>query len=183
MIEIRNFPIRTQFSEITVGEFDEIIKLINDPKKPALEKYIRIFKLMGGTDDIVDELTFDELIEFIKNLGNDNNQYNPVPEKIEIDGEVYKIHNGEIKIFARDLVPIEAFIKKESIFSASFALSILLKKDTTEKIDHYNKKHIEEKRAKIKSLPVLVFLPLIIYLTESLGQKLNLLNATPNPLS
>lgn len=173
MIKIRGIELKNQLDEITIKEYEHIISILNDKKKATIDKYLDIIVVCGLKDDnILYEITFDELKEFIHSLNIEINQWE-LTQSIEINNRTYVSYKPDtiFKISAYDTGKIESVIKKNGMKYILESIAILFKDDQLTYKEHYDSEHIKHKMILFSSTPAIVFIPFIQEIVESVINK------------
>lgn len=162
MYKIKDFEIKTSPSDMTIGEFEKVIDILNNPLLDNIEKYFNIFEYFGMPKKILDELTDNEFYELVKQYSYELEHIELIPT-IEIDGYLYRSYpdGGEFKLNARDLNYIEKAIKNEAN-SISKILAVIFKRQDLDNSEHYSPAHINHKAKLFRELNSEILIP---YLT------------------
>jgi hypothetical protein len=176
MILIKNKEVKNLISEMTLEEFEKCLHFLNNEEKEVIERYFDVLQVLGMTEEEVSAMTIEELTDFVKVFAKEEFQKGDIPQEIEIDGVIYKIHEGEFKILAKDLWQIEKIMKRTGKFCISKSLGVILKRKDVELSWNYNDAHIASKAKSFDTQSVTLFLPLIFKISLELGEKIMLLN-------
>lgn len=176
MIKIKDFELKSELNEFTLFELDTITKILNDDKLDYIDKYLSIFELLNMPEDILDNLSNDELFDTIKNFIADRNVNNNLTKEIEIDGYIYKAYDGdEFILKAKDVAKIENLTKQSGYFSFLEAIAVIFKREDLSKTEHYEPAHIKYKMKLFKDIDASLVYPYLIYITEKLSKKIEIL--------
>jgi hypothetical protein len=183
MIQIKEQPVKNLISEMTFKEFHECLTILGDQEKEMIERYMEVLKALGVSEELLNQLTIDDLIPFVQNLGTDKFTDKTIPHEIVCGDKTYTIHNNDkYRISIKDLWQIEKHIKKTGKLDLIKTVAIILKDQNTPAEFVYSEAHIFEKMENIANENVAVFLPLIAHVTVELGEKILLLNASTDNL-
>lgn len=172
MYTVHNWSMKTNLEDFTVGEFEKIITILNNPLLENIEKYFDIFEFLGMPESILNDLTDDEFFELIQqfNLTSDHSEMKP---SIEVDGRVYRAYpdDGEFILRAKDLSHIEKTIKNEPNY-VSKILAIILKREDLGPNEHWTSAHIVHKAKLFRDLNAKDMWPYIYFVTNKINNKL-----------
>lgn len=192
MIEIRTkdetFEIKSTPEELTLGDFEQIQRHLNNNSLTAIEKYENIMQYLGLPKGIVEQMVFEFTSEADKDKRKETTFMQMVKEfnshttssefqsTFEHDGVVYTStnSNGDTKLITKDLKLIEKASKGNPIHAPSTYLAIIFK---DENIDNYSPLMIE-KKAKIfrKNMPSSIALPYIMLIGQRILKQLEDIN-------
>jgi len=181
MIKVGNKEIKNLLSEMTLKEFDECVKAINNVNLNYIERYLNVMEILGVED--IDDVSAEDLIEFIKTFDKEKFDPTPIPEKITINDVVYVVHKGEWKLSAKDLAELEKRIKMTNSLNMAEAMAIICKKEGADKEENYKDIHLWEKQLIFEKSPFIIFFPLIADIVIKLAEKTKFLyelNSTPS---
>ena len=103
MVEILGKQIPNQLDELTIQQFEDITEIHNDSSLDIIEKHIKVFELLGVSEDEMVEADID--FETFKKYVQEFNQKTDadIIKEIEIDGYTYKSHEEEFKLSVKDM--------------------------------------------------------------------------------
>ena len=183
MITIRDYNFITRIEEMTVKQFSMATAIFNDENKLNIERYLDVIEALGAPENVINDLTNDELFEIIRDFSVETKIYNEgdqLTRTIEIDGIVYEAYpeGGEFKIKAKDLALIEkAVTKKEDFFQT--LISILFKNPNLNK-ETYQDAHLRHKKKLFETLPAKPYVGYLIEVSKTLTQKISNAIGTTN---
>lgn len=172
MYTIHDWSLKTNLEDFTVGEFEKIVTILNNPLLENIEKYFEVFELLGMPESIINNLTDDEFFTLIQqfNLTSDHSEMKPA---IEVEGRVYRAYpDGEEFILrAKDLSHIEKTIKNEPNYISKI-LAIILKREDLGPNEHWTSAHIIHKAKLFRDLNAKDMWPYIYFVTNKINNKL-----------
>jgi len=138
--------LRNEAKEVRLSEFNKIHNILSTDKAGHFEKYTEVFKVLGVSEDVIDDMSIEQFIELVK-MFNDISQTkeNPV-QSFEIDGYIYTAYKGEeFKFTAKDLVMLERGFKQGVGSIPAFVLAVVFKREDLTKKEHFDPTHINHK--------------------------------------
>jgi hypothetical protein len=178
----KEYPIKNQTNEISLSEFSLINSVITDEKFDNTEKWINILGLLELPEEVIDNLSIDELGIYIKNAFNERID-NTYIESITIDGYEYivKLDDGKPFIGITDLKWIEKMLPK----GPEYMVGVLFKRSDLTKKEHYDKSHILHKGKLIgNTLTAEQALPYIIHINSAINNAFkSFIKNDENPVS
>jgi len=174
MYTIQNFAVKTSLSEMTIGEFERVSQIMNDDTKLVIEKYIDVLEALGTPEEVINQITDDELFAIIKDFGN--YEYDDtLPQAVQAeDGYTYEAYpiGGEFVLKAIDMAKIEKAFKSSKDTFSTIVATIFKRSDLTNK-EHYADAHIKHKKTEVKNWNAAYFYPYIVYLTKKVNANLS----------
>jgi hypothetical protein len=180
MIEIKGEKIKTDLSEMTLGEFQACVDILSQENTATTSKYLNVLEVLGASDDLIWEITLDELIPFVQEFTKAEVPNVPIPAFCVINDKIFDIWSGEgqFDIKAKDFYHIEKATKANKTLSVLNACAVILKERGVDTKSHNDSKEIEKKVGLLKDQPVSFFYGIIALLTIRLGQQIqNLIKA------
>lgn len=131
--------------EMSLGQFEKIFNITNNDNLGLIEKYMKVFEMLGLPDEVLDSMNQQEFVEAVKKF-NDYMIHPTTESKIEINGHTYVSFAGEeFEFMAKDLMKIEkAAISGDGHFP-SMLMAILFKDESLTNTEHYTDAHIKHK--------------------------------------
>lgn len=174
MITLKGHNFRTQIHEMTVKEFGEVTAAFNNENLMNIEKYLEAIEILGCPDEVINDLTNEELFEIIQAFNVDAKIFDSkdtLPRTIEVDGIIYEAYPEglEFQIKARDLALIEKAIQNRKVFFQKL-LAILFKNPTLSK-EHYLDSHLKHKENLFSSLNAKDYVMYLIIVSEKLSKR------------
>jgi hypothetical protein len=171
-LEDKQFHLRNEYDELTIREFENITTILSDNEKQSYEKYIDIFCYLG-LNELMDEISSEELIILIKNFNNHEIPNNLVKE-IEVDGYKYVAYTSEeFSMKAKDMAIIEKIINKNKTNYVAEMLAVIFKREDLTKNEHYVDAHINHKASLFRdNLTVDIAIPYITYMSQHINKQL-----------
>ncbi len=110
MIEILGKQIPNQLNELTIQQFEDITEIHNDSSLDIIEKHIKVFELLGVSEDEMVEADVD--FETFKKYVQEFNQKTDasIIKEVEIDGYTYKAYEEEFKLSVKDMKVIRGLV-------------------------------------------------------------------------
>lgn len=160
--EEKTYSIKNNIDEITVGEYEDISKIMKDNELDDIDKWIETFKYLGLPEivcknlDIVDLniLSSQYLLLF------NNNGIKKIKKHIFINNEKINFVNKDIKIKIKDMILIQDIINSKDYISE--LITILYPKQIDKKI------YIKEIK---NNLTIDNALPIINYLNKNINNE------------
>lgn len=176
MIKIKEFEMKSELNEFTLKELDTITIILNDEKMDYIDKYLKVFETLNVPDSILDEMSTEELFSVIKNMNASKSNNQEFIKEIEIDGFIYSAYDGdEFILKVKDLAKIENFTKQAGKFSFLEAIAIIFKRKDLTKTENYADAHIKYKKRLFEDINADLVYPYLIYITEKLAKKIEVL--------
>jgi len=163
--------VKSELSELTIQEYEDVSKILSDESKGNFEKYIDILVYLGLEIDDAESVPLKSLLEFIKAFveGEIEMHLNPI---INIDGYDYRaIEEGETepRITPRVTKHIEKILSSGHKGHLSEIAAVLLRKEGLSNKEHYEPAHIKHKAKLIReNLKASDVLPYIIFATNGI---------------
>jgi hypothetical protein len=176
MITFQGHNFITQVEDMNVAQFSKSTAIFNEENKTNIEKYLDVMEALGASEEVIDNLTNDELFEIIKDFSRETTVFDKdyvLPRTIEINEKIYESYpeGAEFKIKARDLALIEKAVAKKEDFYQTL-LAILFK-------DSQNKQSVGDKKKLFSTLPAKPYLGYLTEVSTLLTQKIaNVFKAT-----
>jgi len=176
MIKIQDFEMKSELKEFTLKELDKITSILNDDKMDYIDKYLTVFDSLGVPENIIDDLSNDELFDIIKKMTNSKAVEQTLLKEIVVDGYTYSAYDGDtFTLKAKDMAKIENMTKQSGKFSFLEAIATIFKRTDLTKTEHYEPAHIKYKMQLFGSLNADEMYPYLIYITEKLAKKIEVL--------
>lgn len=166
--------IRTSLKEMNIKEFEKISDIMNDNTKLSIEKYIDILEALGTPEEVINQITDDELFAIIKDFGNYEYE-DTLPQAVQAeDGYYYEAYpiGGEFVLKAIDMAKIEKAFKSSKDTFSTIVATVFKRSDLTNK-EHYADAHIKHKKSIVKNWNAAHFYPYIVYLTKKVNANLS----------
>ena len=145
MIQVRNETMRNAPHEMTIGDFEKVTTALNDKTDGIIDRYAKVFHILGLSKDLIEDLESDEFNALIREF---TDQSKAVPSEcvpsIEIDGVKYVAFTDSLKIKVKDMKLIEKFVGIGTSWVAEM-MGVLFKKEGLSNIEHYDVNHIKHK--------------------------------------
>lgn len=169
MIKIREHEIKNSIEEFTIGEFEELSKIINDLGLDYVEKQLKIFNHLGVPNDVLDDLSIPEFKQAVQDYNSiEPKDYSKPLQEIELGGYTYRAFEDEFIFTAKDLSLIEKKIKKNELY-ISYAMAVIFKRTDLSKVEHYDNAHLKLKEKLFKDVKAV---HAVYYLSE-IGKAVN----------
>lgn len=154
-------------NEIKVAEFEQLCVILNGDDEDVFDRYLRVFGVLGLTDEEIDVITPSEFIDLTKTFTDEDWECKEFKPTIEVDGVVYTAYSGsEFKLSVRDLAKIEKYIKQDNQKYMGEMLAVLYKDLSLDRSVHYEDAHIKAKaelfRTKVTADVILPYVNLIL---------------------
>lgn len=171
-MEIKGYNVPTKLSEMTIGQFEKVNKIMSDESSLKIERYIDYLESLDIPNDVILSITDDELFSVIKSIGEKEDITNELLKSFELEGYTYKSYDEEFSIRAIELSMIEKRINKDSSNYFSYIIAILFKREDLTNREHYTDAHIKHKADLFKNLSAIDFYPYVIMVAEKLSKNL-----------
>jgi len=174
MLKINDLEFKTSVNEMNVWEFEQISFIFSDQTNHNfIDKYLSILKILGATEEFLDELTEDDLFKFVKALNVDTPVKKKKIKSFKIGDRTYVSHTvKEFKLTARQLGLIEK-VTKNGINTFGKMLGVIFLEVGELHGRSIDIKHIEEKAELFKQLNAGKYLPYVVYITDKITKKMN----------
>ena len=162
------YPLKNEIHEISVGEYEKITEISLDSELDSIEKWSRIFNLLGAPTNAIDEMDSQDFMKIIREFSLVDTTDNIFQKTIELKGEKYHSHVDDFKISVKEMKLIEHYVKQNrGAYLAEFLAVILKRSDIDSKL-HYDNAHIKYKAELIrKEITADIALPYLTYLTKN----------------
>lgn len=174
MIDIQGFSMKNKLSEFTLKEFSEITVIMNNTELLHIERYLNIMETLGVSDEILNKLTDDELLNIIKNFGIDEELEKIMNSTLEIDGIEYVAYTDEFKMRAKDLALIEKYAAQGDEDYVIKAIATIFKSSVTN--NHYDQAHLEFKFKAFENVELKLVYGYIPHIIEKIIRKIEAMN-------
>jgi hypothetical protein len=174
MIKIRDYEMKSSFTEWTISEYEKITDVLNGDGD-YIDKYIRVLEILGVPDDILNTMDDDEFFSLIENI-LDNEMDNDFRKEVIVDGYRYVAYEDTYKLGIKDMAKIENVINKDDKHKLSKIMAIIFKREDLTNNEHYDKSHIEYKSKIFGDLTSDIIIPYILLIQEKMVKKLVFLN-------
>lgn len=154
MIELNyageTFELRNEPKELTLKEFENYYNIVNDPKyeNRQIDKYFKVFEMMGVPDEILDALDQEEFVKLV-NAFNNYKIDTKLKRKIKVGKRSYVAFEGkaaDFKFMARDISLIERAANLEDGHFPSWVLAVMFKDEELTPTEHKDWSHIKHKQ-------------------------------------
>jgi len=133
-------------NEITVAEFEQLCVILNGDDEDVFDRYLKVFGVLGLTDEDIDIITPEEFIALTKTFTDEDWVAKEFKKTIVINEVEYTAYTGdEFKLSVRDLAKIEKYIKQDKIKYMGELLAIVYKDLNLDRSVHYEDAHIKAK--------------------------------------
>jgi len=176
MIEILGKQIPNQLNELTIQQFEDITEIHNDSSLDIIEKHIKVFELLGVSEDEMVEADVD--FETFKKYVQEFNQKTDasIIKEVEIDGYTYKAYEEEFKLSVKDMKVIEKIINSKHKGYLSELVAVLFKRTDLSKVEHYDKAHIKHKAKLFREQKAELAVPYLVHIGQKFSKQIE--NAT-----
>jgi hypothetical protein len=165
-----DYSIKQKLNEFTIGEFETITNILNNPEFDELEKYYEIFIVSGIPSSDLEELDIKEFLDLIRNfLENSEFNFSEIEKSKEftINNRLYRAFDTEFKLKVKEMKLIEKYIKKNEKQTLSYILAILFKDIELTENEHYVEAHINHKANLIReNITADIAIPYISYFSD-----------------
>lgn len=160
MIQVNGVNIPHLVSEMTLKEYEFVSVILNNKNLDSIDKYVKIFKHFGVTEEYLNALDFNEFKELIKSFNESKPDTLEFKKELEIDGYVYRAFDDEFKVLVKDMKEIEKAFKNERYICQLMAI-IFKRTDLNDK-EHYSREHIKYKAKLLGELKADFCLPYLV---------------------
>jgi hypothetical protein len=161
--------VKNQANEITLDEYIKVLKVQKIEEEFEFDHFINIFKILGASDDILDNITQKALGEAIKafNMADVNKDF---IKEIEIDGYTYSserfFDEDEFSMPAKKYAKIEKKVKQDNYdWMLDLVANIFERTDLTSN-EHNDETHIKYKKELFKNVTIDKFIPYFAKFTQ-----------------
>ena len=136
------YQVKNLVSELNLDEFSKLNTIISDEKSDNVTKWCDVLEHVGLPTHVIDELSIDELAEYISNAFKDKIS-SKINGSIEVDGYTYecKLDNNKPVISVIDLKWIEKVMSK----GPAHLIAVVFKRTDLAKKEHFERAHINHK--------------------------------------
>lgn len=170
MIKIDGKEVLNRADEMTLKVYEDVNYILNNSNSDSTEKYIKIFKMFGVSQEYLDELEFNEFADFVKEFSQSEKVALEMQNEITIDGYTYKSFDGEFRISVKDLKEIEKAFKKERYICNLMA--IFFKRTDLTNVEHYSPAHIKEKSKLFRGINAEICVPYLFEIGKMFAKRL-----------
>jgi hypothetical protein len=177
MIKINEKDWITNINEMTIGQFEQVMAIINkEEHRFVVDKYIKIFKILGATDMDIQNLSDDQFFQIIKAYDINGEEIDQLPRTIELDGYRYAAYEEgkEVKLGLSGLAKIEKAMAERDFYS--YLLAILFKREDQSTGDHWRDYNISARRKRFKDLPAHTYFSWIQWVAEKIKTNIEFIN-------
>jgi hypothetical protein len=162
-------------NELTVKDFDNMQKILNNDKLDNIDKWLQIATVFGEDENKLDEYDVDDILNFINKIKNQKFDNELVMIKnIEIDGYNYVAYTEDVyKMKAKDLSVIETYLKKDNYMA--YILAVIFKREDLTKKEHYDDAHIKHKSTLFDEFLIKDFIPYFNYIIDKVSKKIKMI--------
>jgi hypothetical protein len=175
--------LKSKPEEILISEFEGVLQLQVDFKGNFIDFYTETFKILGLSDELLDDIDFDNLSMIIKDWKDefkmdDFSFESPNLLKTIVIGErVYKAYDEVFKLKSKDASLIQDFIVKNQVKHIAELLAVIFKDVSLGDNEHYDAKHIEYKSKLIReNVKLNVAYPYAMMVWDKFNKNLSNLN-------
>lgn len=176
----KDYEIRNQLNELTIGEFEKLSEIMNDKEKNSLEKWSLIFAFLGLPVDVIDSFDTFTFIDIIKEFNIFNLSSVEFAEKLTLKGIDYclKTTDNGLHITVKEMKIIENFVIKDNSKYLANMLAVLYKRPDVDANITYDNAHIKFKADLIRDeITADVAIPFITFLSQKLLNDYELLSS------
>ena len=177
MIRVKSTEIKNLPRELTIDEFEDISRILNDVSILEIEKYSRVFGYLGADRKDLNDLGFKEFGDLVKEFNEIAEIKRGMTQKIEIGGYIYKSYeDGEdFKLMVRDMAIIERIVSESPERHLAEIVAVLFKREDLTASEHYDKTHVKHKAKLIREegIDAELAMPFIVIVTSQLAEATN----------
>lgn len=172
MLEVKGFQLKTKMSEFTLKEFENISSLVGE--EDDIDRYLKILSILGMPDDIIYDITSDDIINIINDFNNDGINNKDLTRTIEVNGRTYSAYpeESEFSLKAKDLGMIQSYVKKHPNKYVLYLIALLFKDDQLTRTEHYTDAHIKHKMELFSDLIADDYYQYIVYINMNVVDKI-----------
>ena len=166
----KSYEIKNEIKEFTIGEFEDICRILNSKEKNYIDKWIDIFSLLGIPENISGDWDTFAFMKVIKEFNLSESQVDKVFKKdIKLNDEIYSYTGDEFKLTVREMRLIEDAVKKNESRYLGELLAIIYKREDLDKSITYDLSHIKYKAEMIrKQIKADIVIPYMAFLSKKL---------------
>lgn len=143
MITVNEIKIPNLVSEMTLKQYEWVSAMLNNKNLDNIERYVKLFKFYGVSEEYLNDLTFDDFKELIKEYSKSEPASLEFKKEFDLNGFTYRAFDEEFKLKVKDMKQIEVAFKQEKYLCTLMAI-LFKRTDLTDK-EHYEKAHIKQK--------------------------------------
>lgn len=174
----KTFQVKSSINEFSIGEFEHITSIINDPDRDHLDKWSEIFVYCGLDREVLDDMDTFDFIKLIKEFNIFDVVGGEIIKTLELDGIFYYSYVTDFKISVKEMRMIEDFIKKDGNKYIANVMAVIYKREDTDKNINFDPAHIKHKASLIRTqITADKCVPIINYISQKLVKDFTILNA------
>lgn len=177
--EDKDYFIKNNKTEITIGEFEDLCTIYNDNNKTILERWCDILVYLGADSNIVDEFDAFDFKNIISNINlfEDETEKSEIFKEVDIDGKLYISYDENFKLTVKENILIDEYISKNTEKYIGELMAVIYKLEGTDKTIWYDKSHLKFKAELFrKNVTIDKIIPILNYLTRKIVNDNNLMN-------
>jgi hypothetical protein len=150
------FKLKSDFSELTLTEFELICVILSQTTINDASKIIQIIKALGIPDYVIDEMDINDYNAIVAELNYDSTQ-TTLLNKFTYDGVEYTNNEDKFKLTVRNNMEIEEVIYKDNVHYMAEVMAILYSNDSVT---------YAQRVTIFKQMPATYVVPIIFYLAK-----------------
>lgn len=172
--------IKTELKEMTVGELEKCLEILNKPDLMPIEKYIDVIKVLGASpkalEEMTDEVLFDIIRDFNKSRQGEGN--NELPRTFVNQTYVYEAYpeGKEFSIKIKQLAMLEKVLAMPGDWYSGI-LSVIFKRPEHSMTDHFLEVNVKKRIKLFKEEPADAYFGYIQKVSETILKNSRLENA------
>jgi hypothetical protein len=172
MVEILGKQIPNQLNELTIQQFEDITDIHNDSSLDIIEKHIKVFELLGVSEDemVEQDVDFETFKKYVQEFNQKTDA--EIIKEVEIDGYTYKAYEEEFKLSVKDMKVIEKIINSKHKGYLSELIAVLFKRTDLSKIEHYDKAHIKHKSKIFREEKAALAVPYLVHIGNKFSKQI-----------
>lgn len=172
------YQLPKNLNEFTIGKFEILTRIINNPELDRIDKYIQIFSLLGISSEIIEDLDSKVFFDLISKWSQveETNEVE-MQKEIEINGRTYQSFDTEFNLNVKQIKLIEKYIKIDMSAYIGELMAIIFKDTQLTSNEHFVDAHIKHK-AKLfrENVTVDIAMPFLNYFGGEIFSNVNSLS-------
>ena len=177
MIKINEKDWITNIDEMTIGQFEQVMTIINkEEHRFIVDKYIKIFKVLGADESDIQALSDDQFFQIIGAYDLNGSKIEQLPRTIEVDGYQYAAYEEgkEVHLGLSGLAKIEKAMAERDFYS--YLLAILFKREDQTSEEHWRDYNLSARRKRFKALPAHTYFSWVQWMAEKIKTNIEFIN-------
>jgi len=171
MIKINEKDWITNIDEMTIGQFEQVMTIINKE-----EHRFVVDKVLGADESDIQNLSDDQFFQIIGAYDLNGSKIEQLPRTIEVDGYQYAAYEEgkEVHLGLSGLAKIEKAMAERDFYS--YLLAILFKREDQTSEEHWRDYNLSARRKRFKALPAHTYFSWVQWMAEKIKTNIEFIN-------